>query len=112
MSVTCHRQQPSTETDEPTSTPGTSGPSTPDQATRTAILLADPNEAGYEVELPASMGDPQLAVDAIYEETPFIPHRKPAGEPTTYDSVKEFLEQHPDADSMRPIIESYFPYFG
>jgi hypothetical protein len=110
MSVTC--SHPSSSTDSTTSTPAAPEPSSPSQTAQKAILIADPAGVGYEVELPPSMGDPQAAVDAIYERTPFIPYLKPSGKPTTYDSVEAFLEQHPQGETMRPIIEDYFSYLG
>jgi hypothetical protein len=107
MSVTCRQPERSTGANSPTTTPKPSEPPAPDQTAQKAILLADPRGIGYEVELPLSVVDPQTTIDAIYDETPFIPYLKHAGKPTTYDTVEAFVDDHPDGDSIRPILERH-----
>jgi hypothetical protein len=106
MSTTC--TSPSAETDSTTS-PAQEGPNS---TNRNGILLAHPSSIGYAVELPPVEDNPQAAVDAIYANTPFVPHLRSADEPTTFESVDEFLQQHPEGEAMRPVLEQHFDYTG
>lgn len=119
MSITCSPNSSETDSiaclpDAPktSNTAPSPGRTDADNSNRRAILLDDPTGTGFAVKLPPATDDPQAAIDAIYAETPFIPYLKLATNPTTYDTVDEFLKQHPHGESMRPILESHFDYSG
>jgi hypothetical protein len=78
--------------------------------TRTGILLADPQSLGHIVALPPVECDQQAAIDAIYAHTPFIPILQATDERTRYDTVDEFLQQHPKSETVSPLLDRYFSH--
>jgi hypothetical protein len=108
MSVTCTRPT----SDEGSALTVSPGRTASDKAAREAIVLGDPADIGYAVVLPPVTSDTQAAMNAIAAQTPFVAYRRSADEPTTYDSVDEFLEDHPDGDALRPILKQHFDYTG
>lgn len=107
MSVTCTRP-----TDEADGSIACSPGRTATDDTREAIVLGDPTGIGYAVVLPPVTGDTQAAMNAIVAETPFVAYRRSADEPTTYDSINDFLRRHPDGSTLRPILNRHFDYSG
>ncbi|NHN65410.1 hypothetical protein G9463_19195 [Haloarcula sp. JP-Z28] len=108
MSVTCTRAT----SDESTTRVVSPGRTTSDKATREAIILGDPTGIGYAVVLPPVTRDTQGAMNAIAAQTPFVAYRRPADKPTTYDSVETFLREHPEGETLRPILNRHFNYTG
>lgn len=106
MSVACTR---TTDESTPTTTRSSNG-AAPTHPSRDALVLEDPATLGYAVVLPPVTADLEAAIHAISLQTPFLPVRRPENEPTAYDSVDEFLAEHPHGETLRPILKEHFDY--